>query len=1384
MTKSALVDDRTRVTYSALFRSTCPPSERFGSVGRCVKTRTMLFDEVWFPVPRSHEARAARSCNVVCNLSNSSTLHDFTSSSSHAPPKGVRYSPPLPAAPEGAFAVPFESSTIRKPFVSAPAALCSNKFPHTSVRGLFRKARRASYKIADCLRNRRPEALETEQVDAKLRHSTIRSAHHESENFTEEKTDKDRDVTSIADCSIDECGGAGRADVLSHVSVFLRESLQLGRFDSKERRRDDGVESREETWQSNSSFTKIRSSRLFSRRCSRPSPAKSPTGKPTPDPTSANPTKRPTDEPSVKPSPAPTLPLPTRSPNTEPTTQSPSDRPTSKPTNRPTPEPTPRPMPVPVTDSPVSSKLRVAPAPLTGPTGAVTTKPTVPTLSPPVVDEALALMPAEDRLSCGSCPTPKVPTRVPTRPPTASPTIARDLGTPQAQDVGTKVSPLNVEGADTNYVIRIVGDRASITNPVPGQEPLVVNQIVAQHEGLGRRLLDDKEEEIDSELGLDGGDMKKRRGRRLAEDDTYDRLALQMADLIEARLSGGKESEPKVASYKEEDKEEASRRLKTNSYNRGGKPNSKPTWGGGWKPKPSWGSKPTWNAPAPTPTWGSGTKPTWNAPTSPPTKPPANRSLGRCRVSADRFSVIYNGNGYIGEYRCTYEVIDNFGLTAQADIFLNIVIGPTRSPTKSPTKHPTLSPSLSPTLSPSLSPTLSPSLFPTLGPTLGPTLQPSLIPTEVPTSIPTGMPTLNPSNIPTSSPTESPSDSPTESPPTATFPPSRIGGLTAQPTDRPTRRPIGSAPSPPSPPSPPSTPGPPIPGLPVPAPGPGGKPIYKPWGDGDGGWFWLGHKPGRSSKSGKSGGSSKSGKSKSSKKKDFRDYDYWTGGNYDDDGNEKPDDDNYHEAPIYWGSGGKAGKTKGHGVAPSKCTKSAKSSGKSSKAIEHGTRCLQATINPSNNERYPDIDGYIEVCFDGQLSETSGRLVMQVDNLKADTRGGVHIHSGTSCESAVKQEGHHFKQSSAGVKGDGDPWYPQSDADIAPTGSFYETDASAFGSADYLFDSGLALRGNIGHAVIIHDTIEEDGGDYARVACGILKSTAPKKLKYEGWIISERDNADVDDDDYDDDCDEWNALEDFSDWESAVTSILSNHTSSIAVGDHKPKAGKNSYMAPPTTPVKVEWESHAKSSKSKSAKSWYNESMKSKSAKSWASIILSQKSKSSKSKGSKWFSFSFSSQSKSTKEHTGVVEEVAQEDEEDNGDESFWVPGYVAEALGKGGGKSSKSKDASNDEPVDKLSSQKPSKHHSARSKAVKSGPAGLKSEARGDMPNSLHGVPSMGSATDIRHSEGLAGVEMTPISTDAAESESSSQVLRQSYHILAGIAILVLSLSSNWVWR
>jgi len=173
-------------------------------------------------------------------------------------------------------------------------------------------------------------------------------------------------------------------------------------------------------------------------------------------------------------------------------------------------------------------------------------------------------------------------------------------------------------------------------------------------------------------------------------------------------------------------------------------------------------------------------------------------------------------------------------------------------------------------------------------------------------------------------------------------------------------------------------------------------------------------------------------------------------------------------------------------------------------------------------------------------------------------------------------------------------------------------------------------------------------------------------------------------------------------------------------------------------------------------------------------------------------SFGHSSPSKSTKDHNaaGVVDKVTQEVKDDNAG-SFWVPGYVAEALGKGGTKS-----ASNDEPVDEVapfSSQKPSILHGARSKAMKvnsgrskaakTSPKNLNGETPKDESNSLHDVPSMGSASDIRHSEGLTQVEMTPIFTDAAESQSGTPGLQQSFHVAAGLGIFALSLS-DLVWR
>ena len=77
------------------------------------------------------------------------------------------------------------------------------------------------------------DVLDAEQVDAKS--TQYDSAHHETEVSTEKRTDEGRGLAIIADCFIDECGSAGRADVLSHVPIYLRESMQPLNVSTRER---------------------------------------------------------------------------------------------------------------------------------------------------------------------------------------------------------------------------------------------------------------------------------------------------------------------------------------------------------------------------------------------------------------------------------------------------------------------------------------------------------------------------------------------------------------------------------------------------------------------------------------------------------------------------------------------------------------------------------------------------------------------------------------------------------------------------------------------------------------------------------------------------------------------------------------------------------------------------------------------------------------------------------------------------------------------------------------------------------------------------------------------------------------------------------------------
>ena len=105
-------------------------------------------------------------------------------------------------------------------------------------------------------------------------------------------------------------------------------------------------------------------------------------------------------------------------------------------------------------------------------------------------------------------------------------------------------------------------------------------------------------------------------------------------------------------------------------------------------------------------------------------------------------------------------------------------------------------------------------------------------------------------------------------------------------------------------------------------------------------------------------------------------------------------------------------------------------------------------------------------------SSTGIEVVGTVVGLTTTTSGGIHIHSGVSCDSADDVGGHYYDDMTS------DPWT-----------TMWYSDANGVASISFTLDD-FSLGGDYpvaGRAVVVHD---DDG---TRVACGLLQSTSGEK---------------------------------------------------------------------------------------------------------------------------------------------------------------------------------------------------------------------------------------------------------------------------------------------------
>jgi len=119
-------------------------------------------------------------------------------------------------------------------------------------------------------------------------------------------------------------------------------------------------------------------------------------------------------------------------------------------------------------------------------------------------------------------------------------------------------------------------------------------------------------------------------------------------------------------------------------------------------------------------------------------------------------------------------------------------------------------------------------------------------------------------------------------------------------------------------------------------------------------------------------------------------------------------------------------------------------------------------VYPDYTGDYDAIGGYVVVAEN--ITESSSLTVTyDLYNLETDTSGGIHIHEGTSCDSADSVGGHYYDV-------DSDPWTTEWDT----------TDNEGNASGSFSIYTGYSIEDNYGHALVIH---ESDG---TRASCGLI----------------------------------------------------------------------------------------------------------------------------------------------------------------------------------------------------------------------------------------------------------------------------------------------------------